>query len=110
MGSTWPPAVERSARVVFGRGIPWVGAKGEFILKAGRPTVVDFVFGEVDAAVVPGVAVAAVSRFHGDEGSFGGIAGGVLEEGAGGAGLVFATIEEGGDGGDAAGFADLAEE
>ncbi len=69
-------------------------------------------FGEVDAAVVPRVAIAAVAGLHRNERGAGSVGGGVLEEGAGarGGGLVFATVEEGGDGRDGARFANLTEE
>lgn len=43
------------------------------VFEAKRPAVVAVLFGEIDATVVPWVAVAAVARFHGDEGGTGGI-------------------------------------
>ena len=81
-----------------------------FILKAERPAVVAFFFGKVDTAVVPGVAVAAIARLHGDKRGARGIGRGVFEERAGGVGLVLAAIQERGNGGDAARFADLPKE
>ncbi len=59
---------------MLGRGVAGIGAKGEFVLEPRGPAIVHFVFGEIDAAVVPRVAVATVSRFHRHEGSFGGVA------------------------------------
>ena len=81
-----------------------------FILKAERPAVVAFFFGEVDTAVVPGVAIAAIARLHGDERCARGIGRGVFEERAGRVGLILAAIQERGNGGDAARFADLPKE
>ena len=49
-----------------------------FILKTERPAVVAF-FWKVDTTVVPGIAVAAVARLHGDEGCPGGIGRGMFE-------------------------------
>ena len=90
------------------------GAEGEFVvrfvLEAERPAVVAFFFGKVDTAVVPGVAVAAIARLHGDKGGARGIGRGVFEERAGRVGLILAAIQERGNGGDAARFADLAKE
>ena len=90
------------------------GAEGEFvvrfILKAERPAVVAFFFGKVDTAVVPGVAVAAIARLHRDKRGARGIGRGVFEEIAGRVGLILAAIQEGGNGGDAARFADLPKE
>ena len=71
------------------------GTKGKFIFVAKRPAVLTVFFREIDAAIVPGVAVAAVTGFHGNERGTRGIGGGVFEKGTGRAGLVLAAIEEG---------------
>lgn len=96
------------------RHVARYGAEGEFvvrfILKAERPAVVAFFFGKVDTAVVPGVAVAAIARLHGDKRGARGIGRGVFEEGSGRVGLILAAIQERGNGGDAARFADLPKE
>lgn len=81
-----------------------------FVLEAERPAVVAFLFREIDTAVVPGVPIAAIARFHGHEGCARGIGRGVFEKRARRVGLVFAAIQERGDGGDAARFPDLPKE
>ena len=64
------------------------------VLKAKRPAVVAVFFREVNAAIIPWIAVAAVAGLHGDERCAGGVRGGVLEQGAGtrGGGLVLAAV------------------
>ena len=49
------------------------------VLKAKRPAVVAVFFREVNAAIIPWIAVAAVAGLHGDKRCAGGVRGGVLE-------------------------------
>jgi hypothetical protein len=49
---------------------------------------------EVDARVVPGVAVARVARFHGDQRGFGGVRRGMLEQGARRVGAIATAVQE----------------
>lgn len=80
------------------------------ILKAERPAIMAVLLGKIDSTVVPRVAIAAIARLHGHERCTRGIRRGVLEKraSAGGRRLILATVEEGGDGRDAARFADFA--
>ena len=95
---------------MLGRRVARNSTERRLAIESDRPSVIHIIVREIDAAVVPGIAVSAVTRFHGDERSLGGVARGVLEEGTGRAGLVLAPLEEGGERGDAAGFAELVEE
>lgn len=114
MRSAWTSAVKRGVFVVSRCHITGYGAEREFlfgfVFEAERPAVVAFFFWKVDTTVVPGVAVAAVARLHGDERCAGGIGRGVLEKRAGRAGLILAAIQERGDGGDAARLTDFPKE
>jgi hypothetical protein len=90
MRSTRAAAVHGAPRVVTGRDIPGRrcgrGTKRKLGFKSRgwhRPTVgVVFVVREVDAAVVPGVAVAA-RGFEAGEGCLGSVARSMLEQGSG---------------------------
>ena len=96
---------------MLGRRVARNSTERRLAIEPDRPSIIHpIIIREINAAIVPRVAVSAVARFHGDEGGLGGVAGGVLEEGAGGAGLVLAALEEGGERRDAAGFAELVEE
>ena len=114
MRGAWTSAIEGGMFVVPRCHITRYAAEREFlfgfVLEAERPAVVAFLFGKVDPAVVPRVPVAAVARLHGDERCAGGIRRGVFEERAGRIGLILATIQKRGDGGDAAWFTDLSEQ
>lgn len=96
MRGAWTSAVEGGVFVVSGGHVTGYGAEREFlfgfILEAERPAVVAFFFGKVDPAVVPGIAVAAIARLHGDERCARGIGRCVFEERAGGARLILAAI------------------
>ena len=81
------------------------------LVEADRPAVAHLLLRQVDAAVVPHVAVAAVARLHGDERGLGRVARRLLEEGgARRAGVILAPVEEGRDGADAARLAQLFEQ
>ena len=84
MRGAWTSAVEGGVFIVSGCHITRYGAEREFVfgfvLKPERPAVVAFFFWEIDTTVIPGVAVAAVPRLHGDERCTGGIGRGVFEE------------------------------
>ena len=95
---------------MLGRRVARNRTERRLAIESDRPSIIHIIVGEIDAAIVPRVAVSAVAGFHGDERGLGGVARGVLEEGAGRAGLVLAALEEGGERGDAAGFAELVEE
>ena len=123
MRSARTSAVERSAGVVSRRHIPWGLSYGDYaecavqfvlrlILETKWPAIMAFLFGKIDPTVVPWIAISAIAGFHGDERCAGGIGRSVPEEGAGagGGGLVLAAVEEGRDGGNAARFANLAEQ
>lgn len=90
-------AVGGGVRVACGRGGETWGAGSGVVL-------------EVDAGVVPWVAVAGVAGLHGDEGGLGGVGRRVLEERAGGIGTVAAAVKEGAEAAHAARLAKLIEE
>ena len=72
MRRAWTSAVEGGVFVVSGCHIAGYRAERKFlfgfVLEAERPAVVAFFFWKVDTAVIPRVAVATVTRLHGDEG------------------------------------------
>ena len=114
MRGAWTSTVEGVVFIVSGCHITRYGTEREFlfgfVLEAERPAIVAFFFWEIDSAVVPGVAVAAVARLHGDERCPGGIGRGMFKKRTRRIGLILATIQEGGDGGDASWFTDLPKE
>lgn len=88
MRSRRASAIEGCAGVVTGSHVAWwcrnrYNAKREFVfglvLKAKRPAVVAVFFREVNAAIIPWIAVAAVAGLHGHERCPGSVRGGVLE-------------------------------
>ena len=88
------PAVKGRPGLVFRRGVAARQSQRRRLrvvvlrvcfVEADRPTVARLLFRQVDPAVVPHVAVvAAITRFHGDERGFGGVARGLLEKGRAG--------------------------
>lgn len=95
----------RVAGQAVGGGVRVAGGRRGEAWGAGSGVVL-----EVDAGVVPWVAVAGVAGFHGDEGSLGGVGRRVLEERAGGVGSVAAAVKEGAEAAHAARLAKLIEE
>lgn len=74
------------------------GAERELGLRVAAPTTIErgagrFLLGEIDARVVPKVAIAALAAFHRDEGSLASIRRGVLEERARRVVLILAAHE-----------------
>lgn len=95
---------------MFGRGVPWCNAEWKLIFKSRRPPIAALVFGEVDAAVVPGIAVTAVAGFHRHQRRSRCVGRGMLKERAGRTILVFTAIEKRGDGRNASRFAKSVEQ
>jgi hypothetical protein len=105
-----PEAIAISIAAAIRMSIPEREFAVASVSEMSGPTIgVAFFFGEIDPRIIPRVAVSGVAGFHGYEGGFGCVRRGVLEEGAGGGGLVL-SADEGSKRGDAAGFAQLFEE
>lgn len=56
------------------------------------------IVGEIDAAIIPRIAITASLGFETNQGSFGSIARGMLEERSGRVGSILAAIEDGSEG------------